>query len=115
LCSCPSGEVLPSSIVARLPDGSTSMAPSSSHVTSGLNQDVDKLADGWFSRYCQLGVVRSEVRTVYSDVRIHQAHVTSCQTRKERDRSAQPIRSPTATARLTRSHQAVEGPRNDKA
>jgi hypothetical protein len=36
--------------------------------------------------YCQLGVVGVRLGRFVADLRIHQAHVTSCQTRKERDR-----------------------------
>jgi hypothetical protein len=39
-----------------------------------------------FERYCQLGVVGVRLRRFVADLRIHQTRVTSCQTRKERDR-----------------------------
>ena len=38
--------------------------------------------------YCQLGVVGVRLGWFVADLRIHQAHVTSCQTRKERDRKS---------------------------
>ena len=41
-------------------------------------------------RYCQLGVVGVRLGRFVADVRIHQAHVTSCQTRKERVRRMTP-------------------------
>jgi hypothetical protein len=40
------------------------------------------------NRYCQLVVVGVMAGRFVADLRSHQAHVTSCQTRKERDRKS---------------------------
>jgi hypothetical protein len=46
--------------------------------------NVDKIIEE-ARRYCQLVVVGVMLGRFVADLRSHQAHVTSCQTRKERD------------------------------